>query len=162
MLAKTLSVGRPEAKSEACIWVNQEKGCSKPFHAALLALSRMRALRRHAQLTAPSSPGLLVGVGLWEYQLEALGQAEERDLSSSKQALSNSTHCKPRVSTSRPRVPTSRPPYRVRRSRRFPIEASTKCSDFEALSPDFKASSFNFEALIKEVFGLGKYPKVSR
>lgn len=35
MLAKTLSVGRPEAKSEARIWVNQEKGCSKPLHAAL-------------------------------------------------------------------------------------------------------------------------------
>lgn len=68
ILAKTLSVGRPEAKSEACIWVNQASRGARLQQAVqiatyrgvgILALSRMRALRRHDQLTPQSRPGLL-------------------------------------------------------------------------------------------------------
>lgn len=53
MLAKTLSVGRPEAKSEACIWVNQEKRLQQAGSTLDYNLSRCRDTCTVQTRTAP-------------------------------------------------------------------------------------------------------------
>lgn len=70
MLARTLSVGKVAA-SRSTLHYNLSR-CQDTC-----TVQNARTAPP-CPLTAPSSPGLLVGVGLWEYQLEALGQAFSR------------------------------------------------------------------------------------